>query len=631
MALGWKVTALARRLQEAPETSPPLDVVPRFPTHPSSWLVVGGTQSQETLESLESDAAPAAENASDGGPSNSDARGAPEGPPPVAAGDEEAKKDDEEGLTLFGTPCAGKSKSPAPSAEEPARSRSDGGASPPAALRKAALPWHDAGNLVEVAAGRGRKRGRLGSGTGGHVDLKILKGTRDMFAVKRPRDGQDLAAEFEASVYFRNCPHPNVLAASFFTGPLDFPAGLAFPPLLGNLADVRSLPGVAGLFPLPLAKALAGGVARGLAHLHCHSFIHRDLKPENILLGVDDRGVLDCKIADLGWSRTMGVERGASEPVPDCPMTPGAVTPAWRAPEIELGLPYSYAADNWSLGLIVAELLTGEDWVRGPRKPQSENILVWITALVGPITSSEWPAAAKTKRYQAFQATETRKAERERWPRAVHPFSHPARALDTHEQGLVDGLLQLVPDKRLTARGAAEHRAIIVGGGGGGASQPVTSTALSPAAVEKKDAAVQACFVVRRYRSKRPARYYPLKSQEPEWRARDEGAEQNRAGGASQPASSKMPSVVGTSAVKEDGAASLSTSLKMPSALAPAVKEQAGGGASQPASSTTPVAFGKWKFKGPLQVFFGGGRHPLPLSGLHVCFVLLAPVAERTR
>jgi serine/threonine protein kinase len=31
----------------------------------------------------------------------------------------------------------------------------------------------------------------------------------------------------------------------------------------------------------------------------------------------------------------------------------------FRAPEILLGLPYSYAADMWSLGCIVAELTTG--------------------------------------------------------------------------------------------------------------------------------------------------------------------------------------------------------------------------------------------------------------------------------
>ena len=70
-------------------------------------------------------------------------------------------------------------------------------------------------------------------------------------------------------------------------------------------------------------------------------------------------------------------------------MTPGAVTPYWRPLEIELGLQYSFPADNWSLGLIVMELLTGDDWVGGLRPavvadghPQENPVLlfqIWLS------------------------------------------------------------------------------------------------------------------------------------------------------------------------------------------------------------------------------------------------------------
>lgn len=74
--------------------------------------------------------------------------------------------------------------------------------------------------------------------------------------------------------------------------------------------------------------------------------IHCDLKPENILLCQEKRSKL--RIIDFGSScyvndRTYNYIQSRF----------------YRAPEILLGLEYGTPIDMWSLGCIVAELITG--------------------------------------------------------------------------------------------------------------------------------------------------------------------------------------------------------------------------------------------------------------------------------
>jgi serine/threonine protein kinase len=74
--------------------------------------------------------------------------------------------------------------------------------------------------------------------------------------------------------------------------------------------------------------------------------IHCDLKPENILF--TDEKLNHLKVIDFG-SSCFSYKQGFSY----------VQSRYYRAPEIVLGLPYSCAADMWSLGCIVAELKTG--------------------------------------------------------------------------------------------------------------------------------------------------------------------------------------------------------------------------------------------------------------------------------
>ncbi len=100
-------------------------------------------------------------------------------------------------------------------------------------------------------------------------------------------------------------------------------------------------------------------IADGLAAAHAAGIIHRDLKPENVFLLADGT----VKILDFGLARAPARGR----PVDQSLSLPGMVlgTAGYLAPEQARGLVVTPAADLFSLGAILFELLTGERAFRG--------------------------------------------------------------------------------------------------------------------------------------------------------------------------------------------------------------------------------------------------------------------------
>eukprot|EP01060_Flectonema_neradi_P026684 TRINITY_DN358_c11_g1_i1.p1 TRINITY_DN358_c11_g1~~TRINITY_DN358_c11_g1_i1.p1 ORF type:complete len:605 (+),score=126.19 TRINITY_DN358_c11_g1_i1:122-1936(+) len=96
-----------------------------------------------------------------------------------------------------------------------------------------------------------------------------------------------------------------------------------------------------------LARYYAAQVFIALRTLHKCGIVYRDLKPENILL--DANG--NAKLADFGLSRPLAWGDRA---------TTFIGTPEYMAPEMIEGKPYSYAVDWWAYGVVIYNLLTGE-------------------------------------------------------------------------------------------------------------------------------------------------------------------------------------------------------------------------------------------------------------------------------
>jgi len=108
---------------------------------------------------------------------------------------------------------------------------------------------------------------------------------------------------------------------------------------------------------LTLAEVIrfAAQIGETLGHLHSLGIIHRDLKPSNCLVGPNGQ----LKLCDFGLARVLGHgERhiqGSSR----------AGTPVYLAPEALQGLKTNDKVDVYSFGVIVWEMLTGEQiWKR---------------------------------------------------------------------------------------------------------------------------------------------------------------------------------------------------------------------------------------------------------------------------
>ncbi|MDD3799345.1 MAG: serine/threonine-protein kinase, partial [Novosphingobium sp.] len=89
----------------------------------------------------------------------------------------------------------------------------------------------------------------------------------------------------------------------------------------------------------------------GLQALHRREMIHRDLRPHNVLLDGDGR----ARIIDFGSVQVAGLEELGAQALEAA----FAGTMQYSAPELYLGYPATPQSDQFSLGVIAYQMLTG--------------------------------------------------------------------------------------------------------------------------------------------------------------------------------------------------------------------------------------------------------------------------------
>ncbi|MGH9317803.1 MAG: protein kinase domain-containing protein, partial [Thermoanaerobaculia bacterium] len=211
-----------------------------------------------------------------------------------------------------------------------------------------------AGGMGEVYRARDTRLGR-------EVALKVLPQSLS-------RDRERLARFEQEARSASALNHPNIVTVHDI-GELE-----EMPYIAMEFVEGKTLRELSASEPLPMRKLLniAPQIADGLAKAHAAGIVHRDLKPENLMISKDGF----VKILDFGLAKLALPESGEISAMPTVgkPETsPGVVmgTLAYMSPEQASGQPLDFRSDQFSLGSILYELVTGRRPFEGKTGPET--------------------------------------------------------------------------------------------------------------------------------------------------------------------------------------------------------------------------------------------------------------------
>ncbi len=191
--------------------------------------------------------------------------------------------------------------------------------------------------------------------------------------------------------------------------------------------------------PLPVAQAveIAIALAQGVAYAHERGIIHRDIKPANIMIAPD--GV--PRLMDFGIARRIQAGGAASGEI--------AGTPSYVAPESITRRAFLPAGDQFALGVVLYEMVTGAPPIHGAspreivRRIVEEDFVLPSQRADGVDTRLDgllMKALAKNPEERFASAAEMAKA--------LHEYLHPdADAQTDAATGTLDYLLRRIRHK----------------------------------------------------------------------------------------------------------------------------------------------------------------------------------------
>lgn len=215
--------------------------------------------------------------------------------------------------------------------------------------------------IGSTLAGRYRIIAPLGEGGMGTVYRGVHEALRKPVAIKflqqKIHGNREMVARFEReAVTAANLRHPNIAEAIDYGS---LPDGTLY--LVMELVDgvpLRKLIVPGQGLPVERVLRIMEQMATALDLAHSMGIVHRDLKPENVL--VFDRGADRdvIKIIDFGIAR---ITSEMFKTGPTALTAAGSVfgTPQYMAPEQVMGQPVDGRADQYAVGVIAFEMLTG--------------------------------------------------------------------------------------------------------------------------------------------------------------------------------------------------------------------------------------------------------------------------------
>ncbi|CAM0875165.1 unnamed protein product [Alopecurus aequalis] len=231
----------------------------------------------------------------------------------------------------------------------------------------------------------------LGRGNGGTVYKVRHRETCAFYALKVQHYG-DPAAAAEVDVLSRTASPFVVWCHSVLPA-----ASSGDVALLLELVDGGSLDSIRsrrGAFPEAAIAEVAAQALAGLAYLHARRIVHLDIKPANLLASTAG----EVKIADFGIAKVLS---RAGEQCTSYVGTTAYMSPERFDPEAHGGHYDPYAADVWSLGVTILELLMGQYPLLPVGQQPSWTALMWAICFGETPTVSDGAASSEIQGFVA--------------------------------------------------------------------------------------------------------------------------------------------------------------------------------------------------------------------------------------